>query len=349
MSLFGATHSPFDPALRILGRFDSTFRGAELSWPGTGMRIAFEGRSCQVRLATTGAVAGVWIDAIAAKDLDLLAPDDDTLVTLASNLRPGRHVVEFVKKTESLVGSLAIKEVVLDGKTSPLRQNARRRIEFLGNSITCGYGVLDSLKEHHFSPLTEDFTATYAWHATENLGGELQAVCWSGKGLARNIDGDTRQILPDLFPRAGAAPDSKAWNFERWKPDAVVIDLGQNDFAKAPPPDSAKWEGAWLDFLESIRKAHGDVPMVLVDGPMLSDYWPLDAAGKPVPSLSKVRAHLRNVAAAAKLRGFASVTVLDFTPNSPDRGYGADWHPNRAQQRLNGQELSDHLKKTLGW
>jgi hypothetical protein len=349
LAIASAKLSPFDPSVQLLGRFDSTARGAEISWSGTGMQIAFEGKSCQVRMGSTGAIVGVRVDAMPAKDIDLLSPTEDTLVVLAANLAAGRHLVEFVKKTEAQVGSLVIKEVVLDGKTSTLPRPGRRRIEFVGNSITCGYGVLDSVKEHGFSPRTQDFTKTYAWHATENLGGELQAVCWSGKGLARNYDGSTGQILPDLYAKSSASPDSKPWKFQRWKPDAVVVDAGQNDFAKAPLPDSVKWEAAWMEFLETIRKAHGNVPVVLVDGPMLSDYWPLDASGKPLPALTKVRKHLRNVAAVAKSRGFASVTVLDFTPNSPDRGYGADWHPNRAQQLLNGQELSDHLKKTLGW
>lgn len=347
--LSGTRVSPFDPSLRMIGRFDSTARGAVLSWSGTGMQVAFEGKSCQARLASTGTILGVRVDGVVRRNLDLLAPTDDTIVDLARDLGAGRHVVEFVKKTEAMVGSVVLKEVVIEGKLATLPAPARRRVEFLGNSITCGYGVLDSMKEHHFSPFTEDFTATYAAIASQALGADLQAVCFSGKGLVRNYDGGTEQILPSLFDRTGALPDSKPWNFARWKPDVVVIDLGHNDFFKAPLPDSVSWEAAWMAFLETVRKAHGNVPMVLVDGPMLSDYWPLDAAGKPLPALTKVRRHLRNVALAAKAKGFASVTVLDFTSNSPERGYGADWHPNRVQQALNGRELSEHLKRTMSW
>ena len=343
------TIGPFDPSVRILGRFDSTSAGAVLSWPGTGAQIAFEGKSCQVRIGSTGAVVGVVVDGLAAADLKLVAPANDTLVSVAANLKPGRHVVELVKKTEPMVGVATLKGFVVDGKGSTLPQPATRRIEFVGNSITCGYGVLDSVKEHHFSAETEDFTATFAALSAKALGADLQVVAYSGKGLLRNYEGDNGPVVPALYSQSIYSETPKPWHFARWTPDVVVIDLGTNDFSRAPLPDSSAWESAWMAFLETIRKARGNVPVVLVNGPMLSDYWPNDANGKPLPSLTKVRRHLRNVAAQAKAKGFASVTVLDLAPNSPERGYGADWHPNRAQQALNGQELTAHLKKTLGW
>ena len=341
--------SPFAPSTRIVGRFDSTASGAILSWPGTGLQVAFEGKACQMRVGSTGAVLGMVVDGVPTGNLDLVAPIADTLVTLAQYLKPGRHVVEFTKKTEAMVGSLTVKEILLEGIPSTLPQAARRRIEFLGNSITCGYGVLDSVKEHHFSPYSEDFTASFAALSARALGAEVQVVAYSGKGLSRNYGGGTDSTVPQLFSLAGFPPRSKPWNPSRWKPDAVVIDLGTNDFSQAPLPDSAHWEATWMDFLETIRKAHGDIPLVLVNGPMLSDNWPLDAKGKALPALSRVRQHLRNVALRAKTKGFASVSVVDLTPSSSERGYGAVWHPSRSQQSLNASELTRHLRALLGW
>lgn len=341
--------APFHPSVRILGRFDSTAKGAELSWSGGGFQVAFEGTSCKARFSSSGAILGVSIDNIRRPDMNLTVPVEDTLVEIVSGLGKGRHVVEVAKKTEAMVGSIVLKEILVDGKPSTPLAAKNRRIEFIGNSITCGYGILDSVKEHGFSPKTEDFSATFAALAAENLRADAHTVCYSGKGVVRNYDGSSTETIPTLFRRAVLAPDARPWKHSRWKPDVVVVDLGTNDFAKAPAPDSAKWESAWMDFLLQIREAYGDLPIVLANGPMLSDYWPLEASGKPVPSLTKVRAHLRNVAKAAKQKGFASVSVLDLSPNSADRGYGADWHPNRAQAGLNGRELTDHLRKTMGW
>lgn len=344
-----AAVSPFHPSVRILGRFDSTAKGAELSWSGAGLQVAFEGTSCKARMSSSGAILGVVIDNIRRSDLDLSVPVQDTLVEIATGLGKGRHVVEVVKKTEAMVGSIVLREMLVDGKASTPPSVRNRRIEFVGNSITCGYGILDSVKEHGFSPRTQDFQATFAALAAENLRADAQTVCYSGKGLARNYGGSTSETLPVLLRRAVLSPDARPWNHSRWKPQVVVVDLGTNDFSAAPPPDSAKWEAAWMDFLLQIRSAYGDLPIVLANGPMLSDHWPLDASGKPVPSLTKVRTHLRNVAKAAKQNGFASVSVLDLSPNSADRGYGADWHPNRAQAAVNARELTEHLKKVLDW
>ena len=350
-ALFAASTSlaPFHPSVRLLGRFDSTSAGATLSWSGSGFQFAFDGTSCKARLSSTGAIFRVRIDGGFRDDLRLTIPVDDTTVALASGLRDGRHVVEIVKKTEAMVGSATLEGIVVEGSPSSLPAPRKRRIQYLGNSITCGYGILDSVKEHKFQPATEDFTATYAALAADQLGAEAQTVCFSGRGVLRNYDRSTSGTIPALYDRAVAEPDAKPWAHSRWKPDVVVVDLGTNDFATAPLPDSAKWENAWIDFLELIRKRNGDLPIVLANGPMLSDYWPQDADGKPLPSLTRVRAHLRNVARIAKRRGFGSVTVLDLTPNASDRGYGADWHPNRAQAALNSLELADHLRNTLGW
>lgn len=340
---------PFHPSVKLLGRFDSTAKGAGFSWSGSGFQVSFEGTSCKARLSSTGAILAITVDNIARPPLDLTRPVKDTLVDLASGLREGRHLVEVGKATEATVGTLLVGQILVEGKPSSLPAAKNRRIQFVGNSITCGYGILDSVKEHGFSPATQDYFATFASLAAENLRAEAQTVCISGRGLARNYDRSTTGTLPSMYDRSGIEPDSRPWLHSRWKPDVVVVDLGTNDFATAPLPDSAKWESVWLEFLDLLRRRNGETPVVLANGPMLSDYWPQDSAGKPLPALARVRTHLRNVAKAAKAKGFRSVTVLDLTPNSADRGYGADWHPNRAQAALNGQELTEHLKRIMGW
>lgn len=334
---------PSDPAVRLVGRTESVKDGARLEWSGTGAVVAFEGTACRAKLRSTGAVLRVTVDGSPRPDLRLLA-SVDTVVDLARDLRPGPHVVELGKRTEANVGAIVLEGFQVDGPGGQLPALPERRLEFVGNSITCGYGVLDSAKEHHFDPLSEDVYSAWAFVAGGELGAEVRTLCVSGRGLVRNYDGSTQGTLPQLFDKTGTTPAAKAWNFAGWRPHAVVVNLGTNDFSAFPVPDSAAWEDAVVAFVGRIRKAYGLVPVVLADGPMLSDHWPLKSDGKPFPTMTTVRAHLEN--AARRLEG---VSVLHLTPNDAARGYGADWHPNRAQAALNGQELSKRLSGLLGW
>jgi hypothetical protein len=61
-----------------------------------------------------------------------------------------------------------------------------------------------------------------------------------------------------------------------------------------------------------------------------------------------MRAHLKRIAEQMRARG-ANISTLSFTSNSPEVGYGADWHPNQQQHRINAKELTQHLRTTLGW
>lgn len=346
---FGAGESKtatlgFDsPSVRVVGRFAKADGARVLEWSGTGAQVAFTGTSCKVRLHTTGAVLRVTVDGSPRPDLRLLVPGD-TVVELARDLRPGSHVIELGKRTEQSVGTVTLRSFVVDGEGAALPPRPDRRVEFVGNSITCGYGVLDSAKEHHFDPLTQDVYSAWGFVAGGQLEADVRTTCVSGRGLVRNYDGSTAGILPAIFEKSGPSPSSPAWDFAGWTPQAVVVNLGTNDFSAYPVPDSAKWEDAVVAFVGRIRKVYGKVPVVLADGPMLSDYWPNKPDGKPFPTLTTVRRHLEN--AAGRMEG---VSVLHLTPNEASRGYGADWHPNRAQAELNGQEVSKHLGGVLGW
>lgn len=330
--------------MRVLGRSGRDGAARVFEWPASGFEVAFSGTSCKARLRSTGAVLAVTVDGSPRPDLRLLGAAMDTFATLAEGLPRGPHVVRVTKRTEGFVGSVVLAGLEIDGSPGRPPPPPQRRIEFVGNSITCGYGVLDSVKEHHFDPLTEDVHSGWAFVAADLLAAEARTLCVSGKGLTRNYDGSTTDILPLLFDRVAPRAASAPWDASTWKPHVVVVDLGTNDFSRYPPPDSAAWETALVEFVGRVRKAYGPVPVVLADGPMLSDYWPLKPDGKPFPALATVRAHLEN--AARRLQG---VSVLHLTPNSAERGYGADWHPNRAQAALNGRELAKRLSELAGW
>jgi len=338
-----------NPVVRVVGRTQAVDGAIRMGWPGTEVHLAFEGMSCAVRLASTGGILAVRLDGRPLPDIVLLETVDDTLLAIGKRLRPGRHELVLGKRTEGMLGTVSVKGFRIPGRALAAKDTATRRIEFVGNSITAGFGVLDSVKEHGFSPFTEDVYSAWAARAAKAVGAQAHYLAYSGRGLVRNEDLTTEGTLPRLYDRRGPDGSWERWDSTAWMPDVVVVDLGDNDFARAPLPDSAAWEDSMVAFVAQVRAFHGQVPIILVDGPMMSDFWPLDAEGRPLPTLTRMRAHLGNVARRTGKPGLGKVAVLHLTPNDPKRGYGAAWHPNRAQAELNGRELTAALKGIMGW
>ena len=80
-----------------------------------------------------------------------------------------------MKKLLTLVLALAL---VLTS-VAALAEWPERAIEFIGDSITCGYGVDDEVAEHHFATGTEDTTRAYALRTARKLGVDYSLVSLS--------------------------------------------------------------------------------------------------------------------------------------------------------------------------
>ncbi len=333
---------PGNPAITPLGRtlaVDSTTM--QWAWSGSGVRLSFKGTAVRARLQARGAVYRVLVDGKEIKPLDL-SNSNDTLFALASNLALDSHEVVLRVRTEMQQSTATFHGFEVDGTVLAPAPAPKRRIEFYGNSITCGYGILDSLNSNPFKITTEDEGMTYAAHASDSLGAERHTVCWSGKGVYRNINKDTvNPTVPRLYDRILPWDTQHLWDFSQWMPDVVVIDLGTNDY-NPDNPDSTRFEAAFSAFVDTLHAKYPSAKILLLDGPMFSDGYPAGAH-----ALTHVRQRLDNVVAKAKERGVAASHV-SLTPQG-NLGYGADWHPNRAQAKLNGKELADALRTLMGW
>jgi hypothetical protein len=76
----------------------------------------------------------------------------------------------------------------------------QRRIEIVGDSITCGYGN-EGTDPCNFSAETENHYLTYGALAARMFGAELSTVAWSGKGVVNNFDNDVFEPLPQIYDR----------------------------------------------------------------------------------------------------------------------------------------------------
>lgn len=262
-----------------------------------------------------------------------------------NHLPPGSHIIIIFKRTEAACGLVEFNGIKLDNQAELLSPPPRPglKIEFIGNSITAGYGNDDSLKTRVFNPAYENHYMAYPAICSRILNAEFHSICYSGKGVYRNYDNSTEETLPELYTKI--YPQKKNhWDFTSWQPDIIVINAGTNDFATGIPPVD-EFTRAFAEFLIKIRKLNPSAKIIVADGPLLKDNLNTNSiTGKPLKTYSLYTACLNNAINKYQSKGYNKIYRFSFSPVGK-LGYGTNWHPSIAQHQKNAQELASFIKK----
>jgi lysophospholipase L1-like esterase len=341
--------APSDPAIRYGGMFDRRTPDApRFAWPGTHIEVRFSGTSLQARLTSTPVEDETretdWITVVidGGEPKTHALAEGEHVYPLASGLGPGMHRALIWKRTEAEVGTITFHGLRLDdgAKVGAPLPAPERRMYFIGDSITAGYGVEGPDMTCHWSAARENNYATYGAVAARALGAEYVASAWSGKGIYRNYEQRDEEVMPRLYRRI-IPTDPGSPLASSFTADVVVVNLGTNDFGRGIP-DKAKVLGAFGALLEELRASHPRALIVLMLGPMLID----DAVvGK---QRTTMRAWLAELQAERVADGDTKLELLEVWTD-PAEGLGCDAHPNARTQARIGAELATLVKTKLGW
>jgi hypothetical protein len=146
--------------------------------------------------------------------------------------------------------------------------------------------------------------------------------------------------MPELYPLVApyGAQKTAQWDFSKWQPDIVVVNLGTNDFAVSAP-DEKSYVGAVVDFIRFVRGKYSAAKIVMLDGPMLNDFWP-----EGVKSRTINQKYLAEAVKILESKGIKNLFRFSFEPQNGSLGYGADWHCSERQALKNGKELAEFLR-----
>jgi len=331
-----------DPELapfQIIGRVDRRDpAGPRFGWPGSQLRARFSGTGVSLDLEDTGTSHyDVVIDEAAPVRLIVSGPRKTyDLVVSQTKLE---HEIVLTKRTETFVGITQVRGVAAHagGALIPTRPPRGRRIEVIGDSITCGFGVLGADETCPFSPDTESEPLAWGALAAAALSATRTTIAASGIGVLRNFAGDTDGTMPDLYGRA-LATDPASTPDQFFVPDVVVVNLGTNDFAGGKGDPGPAFVDKYTRLLATLRARHPKAKIVAATSPMLGE-----------PNRTTLRTYLEAALKARGAAGDTKLTLLDLDEQSTADGLGCGYHLSQWTQQKMAAKLVAHLRAINGW
>jgi lysophospholipase L1-like esterase len=333
---------PEAPSVRLIGRIDNGDpAGPRFSWSGSSIVARFSGTAVSVHLSDSVDHFKVMIDG--AENGSFVGSGDKTYA-LATGLASGTHDLLIYRQSEAFDGATQFFGLSFPGGGSLLAPPPAHahKIELIGDSISCGYGdtgtpTMCGSGTCGFSLDTEDHYQSYGALTARSLDADLISVSWSGIGMYHNCCGATGSMtdtMPNYYDYALPPPQSPTtnWDFTKWQPELVLINLGTNDYSGGDP--GQPFTDTYVTFVKRVRKNYPNAYIMLLVGTMLegADYT------------------------SAKMRLNTVVTTVNdpkmevFELGSQDaNSVGCDCHPTTATHQTMATKLTGEIKARLGW
>lgn len=333
-----------DPRIGWMGRVDTTDPARpRFGYPGVTLRVAFEGGSVGLRVAAATPNVHVLVRVDGADSRVVRLPEGESDLGLAGGLGPGPHTAELVHRTETWQGTMAVLGVRLPpgGRLLPAAPFPRRKLLFLGDSVTCGSGTERAFSCAKDGIASSNGAASYGMLLGRATDAQSHLVCYGGRGLVRDWRG-RRDVytVPEIFDLAVPdEPKGPAWDHARYVPDAVVVSIGTNDFnlAIGPFPEREEYVAAYVAFLEAIRARYPQAVVLVTEGAIVND------GGDGRKQKTTLASYLAD--AVAKVADPRIRTV----PSTHYPGDACDAHPSAAEHAAMARDFEPVLREALGW
>lgn len=342
--------------VKMIGR---TYEYNEVLWlalSGSGVEFSFFGKKAEITfmgdpIAVSGdnqARIGIYVNGNRVID-DMVNQPLKRYSAFESDIEQN-VTVRVVKLSEAAMSTVGIQEIAVDAKEGirPTPENIHK-IEFIGDSITCGYGVDDENVPGSFSTMTEDVTKTYAYLTAQRLQADYSMVAYSGYGIISGYTESghkqTSSLVPDYYDKVGKSegkfhgilePQSVGWDFNTFVPDLIVINLGTNDdtYTKDDPDKQADYAKQYVEFIKRVRAHNVDSTVLCTLGIMGDRLYPL------------VEQAVDNY---TQETGDTNIAVMKFDVQLAADGYALNGHPSPVTHHKAAEKLTAYIKGIMKW
>jgi hypothetical protein len=272
--------SPTDERIRFFGRVEYLADSAVVMyWPGSSVLTRFRGTEIRALLKD---VSGKNYYNVILDDSVIRVFHPDTVkkwCLLANSLKDTIHTLELFRRVDRGPTWFFGFKTDPSGTFLPLSPPPERKMEFYGNSITVGASVHDhSGNDYYDSTYTDNYAAYGALTARHYQTG-YSCIARGGIGLMASW---YPLIMPEMWNRLNPDDPESRWDFSKYTPHIVVINLFQNDAALFERPDHPQMQShfggkvpdeeqvveAYKDFLKKIRKVYPDANIICTLGSM---------------------------------------------------------------------------------
>jgi hypothetical protein len=327
-----------NPNIQYQGRVSfSNPTAPALYWPGNYITARFQGTSVSVMLKDTGNnYYNVFIDGQDDKPIVIKCTSDKEIYDVAKNLEDKAHDIVIFRRTETGEGPTQFLGFVLDSGKKLLAPAPmpERKIEFYGDSITSGMGNEDQSRIDNANSALKNNYLAYGAMTARNLNAQYRSISFSGIGIMVSW---YPKIMPDVYNRLNPEDPNSKWDFSKWTPDVVVINLFQNDSWRLstlnPMPNEQQIIQAYIDFVQSIRAEYKDAAIFCILGNM-----DITKQDNPWPGYVKQAVEeMNNKYNDKKIYTF-------FEPFKETAG-----HPTVSEQRTMATHLTAFIKEKMNW
>ena len=253
--------------------------------------------------------------------------------------------IRVMKISEDAFGMAGFAGLEIDGHLEVLpEQKYDLKLEYIGDSITCGYGIDGVWEKDNFRTDIERADKGYAYLTARKLNADYNMISWSGIGLSSTyVDPsielpDNNWTMPRTWPYTDKSAslrlkkDPEVWEASKYKPDFVIINLGTNDqsWTRDKEERTLTFINLYRGLLEEVHRRSPDAKIICCLGVMGQLLCPAVET-----AVEKFKAEFPS----------AQIKTLVFPVQDEKDGIAADWHPSAATHEKMARQLSEFIRK----
>jgi lysophospholipase L1-like esterase len=230
--------------IKVHGRTTTCLAPLTLFWTGSGVEVNAKGSELwmevEIDYAHYEPWISIWMNGAPVSRQMLLAGRYWVCVFRGMNVDAVKNV-RIVRDVQAMSGDprclLNIHNVKFDGQFLPVGEKPYK-IEFIGDSITSGEGAIGAKVEEDWIPMWFSASSNYTAMTADALNAEYRVISQSGWGVLTSWDNNPHANIPEYYEqvcglltgaRNVALGAHQLNDFDRWQPDAIVVNLGTND------------------------------------------------------------------------------------------------------------------------
>ena len=247
-----------DSAIVYEGRYDTTSAGGvRWGFPGVTAHLHFRGAALSVKIEASDDDLYFDLSVDGAAPTVVRAGKGVADYSLFKAERAGEHTISLTRRNESWQGTCTLLGFSFGtaGDWLAAPELPQRKLMFIGDSVTCGEMAARTIAVATcIRKLNSNARVSYGMLVARHLGAQCHLVSYGGRGIIRDWQGirDTRNA-PQFYELALPDDPTVRWDYSRYVPDAIGIQLGTNDFSQGIP-DQNEFINAYVQFVEKVRR-----------------------------------------------------------------------------------------------